>query len=77
MRGRGGCVGSFGHEHDFCRANRAENIDPRTNYAVKYATARGHLTHWKIGEKCPPKKKNGPKNGASSNVMGHLSQVSR
>ena len=44
MKGRGGCVRSFGHEHDFCQAEKAENTDPRTNYAVKYATARGHLT---------------------------------
>ena len=44
MKGRGGCVRSFGHEHDFCRAEKAENADSRTNYALKYATARGHLT---------------------------------
>ena len=31
-------------EHDFCQAQKAENADPRTNYAVKYATARGHRT---------------------------------
>ena len=43
MKGRGGCVRSFGHEHDFCQAEKAENTDPRTNYAVKYATARAHL----------------------------------
>ena len=30
-------------EHDFCQAEKAENTDPRTNYAVKYAAARGHL----------------------------------
>ena len=44
MKRRGGCVRSFGHEHDFCQAEKAENTDPRTNYAVKYATVRGHLT---------------------------------
>ena len=44
MEGRGGCVRSFGHEHDFCQAEKAENTDPRTNYAVKYATARGCLS---------------------------------
>ena len=32
----------FGYEHDFCQAEKAGNTDPRTNYAVKYATARGH-----------------------------------
>ena len=32
----GGCVRSFGHEHDFCPAEKAENTDARTNYAVKY-----------------------------------------
>ena len=26
-----------------CPAQKAENTDSRTNYAVKYATARGHL----------------------------------
>ena len=25
---------------DFCQARKAENTDPRTDYAVKYATAR-------------------------------------
>ena len=31
----------------FARPNKAENTDPRTNYAVKYATARGHLmSYW-------------------------------
>ena len=44
MKGRSNCVRGFGHEHDFCQAKKAENIDPRTNYAVKYATARGHLS---------------------------------
>ena len=43
MKGRGGCVRSFGHEHEFCQAEKAENTDPRANYAVTYATARGHL----------------------------------
>ena len=42
-KGRGGCVRTIGQEHDFCQAQKAENTDPRTNYAVKYATARGHL----------------------------------
>ena len=42
-KGRGGCVRSIGHEHNFCQAQKAENTDPSTNYAVKYATAHGHL----------------------------------
>ena len=29
--------------NELCQAQKAENTDPRTNYAVKYATARGHL----------------------------------
>ena len=29
--------------NDFCQAQQAENTDPCTNYAVKYATARGYL----------------------------------
>ena len=33
----------MGHEHELCQAQKAENTDPRTNYAVKYATARDHL----------------------------------
>ena len=37
-------MGSLGHEHDFCQAGKAENTDPRTYYAVKYAAVRGHLT---------------------------------
>ena len=41
--GKGGCVRNIGDEHDFFRAQKAENTDPRRNYAVKYATARGHL----------------------------------
>ena len=44
MKGGGGYVRSFGHEHDFCQAKKAENTDPCANYAVKSATARGHLT---------------------------------
>ena len=44
MKGRGGCGGSFGHERDCCQAEKVENINLRTNYAVKYAPARGHLT---------------------------------
>ena len=43
-KGRGGCAQNIGHEHDFCQAEKAESTDPRTNYAVKYATARGHLS---------------------------------
>ena len=43
MKGRGGCVRSFGRKQDLCQAETAENTDPRTNIAVKYATARGHL----------------------------------
>ena len=31
--GRGGCVRNIGHKHAFCRAQKAENTDPRTNYA--------------------------------------------
>ena len=46
-KGRGGSVRNIGHEHDFCQARKAENTDPRTNYAVKYATAGGHLTQGK------------------------------
>ena len=38
-KGRGGCVRKIGHEHDFCQAQKAGNTDPRTNNAVKYATA--------------------------------------
>ena len=45
MKGRGGCVRSLGHEHDCCQAGNAENTDLCTNCAVKYATARGHLTY--------------------------------
>ena len=43
VRGREGVVVSE-HEHEFSQAQKAENTDPRTNYAVKYATARGHPT---------------------------------
>ena len=43
-RARGGRVRNIGHEHEFCQAPKAENTDPRMNYAVKYATVRGHLT---------------------------------
>ena len=44
--GRGGCLRNHGHEHDFCQAQKAKTpIPARTNDAVKYATARGHLTH--------------------------------
>ena len=43
-KGRGGCVRNIGHQHDFCQTQKAENTDPRTNYAVKYVTARGHHT---------------------------------
>ena len=42
-KGRGGCVRNIGHEQDSCQAQKGENTDPHTNYAVKYATARGHL----------------------------------
>ena len=42
--GGGGGVGRReGMVDDFCQARKAENTDPRTNYAVKYATARGRL----------------------------------
>ena len=40
----GGSVRNYGHEHDFYQ-QKAENTDARTNYAVKYATARGHLMY--------------------------------
>ena len=40
LRGVGGREGVV---DDFCQARKAENTDPRTNYAVKYATARGRL----------------------------------
>ena len=43
-KGRGGCVRNIGHKHDFCQAQKAENTDPRANYALKYATARGLQT---------------------------------
>ena len=42
-RGRGGRLPNIGHEHDSCQAEKAENTDPGTNYAVKHAAARGHL----------------------------------
>ena len=48
-KGGGACVRNTGHEHDFCQAQKAENTDPCTNYAVKYATARGHLN---LGRGC-------------------------
>ena len=35
--------------NDFCQARKAENTDPRINYAVKYGTARGRLTFDAIG----------------------------
>ena len=37
---------------DFGKARKAENTDPRMNYAVRYATARGRLTlnDWKRGK---------------------------
>ena len=34
---------NIGHKHEICQSQQAENTDPCTNYAVKYATARGHL----------------------------------
>ena len=44
-KGRGGCVQNIGNEvqHEFRRAQKTENTDPCTNYAVKHATARGHF----------------------------------
>ena len=39
--GRGGCAQNSGHKHDFCRAQKAGNTDPRTNYAVNYASVSG------------------------------------
>ena len=48
-KGWGGCVRNIGHEHDFCQAQKAENTGPCTNYAVKNATARGHLNRvWEL-----------------------------
>ena len=38
-----GVGGREGVVDDFCQARKAKNTDPRTNYAVKYATARGRL----------------------------------
>ena len=43
-KGRVVCGRNIEHEHGFCQTHKAENTDPRTNYAEKYATARGHLT---------------------------------
>ena len=50
-KGRGGCVRNIGHEHDICQAQMAESTDPRTNCAVKYATARGHLKYGIVKKK--------------------------
>ena len=33
---------------DLCQARKAENTDPRTNHAVKYATAHGRLRNHDI-----------------------------
>ena len=53
-KGRGGCVRNIGHDHDFCKAQKAENTDPCPNYAVKYATARGPLRPLAlVGHKIP------------------------
>ena len=40
-KGRSGCVQIL--DPKVCQAQKAENTDSRTNYAVKYATARGNL----------------------------------
>ena len=40
-KGRSGCVQIL--DTKICQAQKALNTDSRTNYAVKYATARGHL----------------------------------
>ena len=48
---RGFCKGK--EYHYFCQAQKAENTDPRTNYAVVYATARGHLKSL-VSVKCLP-----------------------
>ena len=40
-RERSGCVQTL--DTKTCQAQRHKNTDSRTNYAVKYATARGHL----------------------------------
>ena len=42
-KGRSGCVQTLDTKR--CQAQKAYNTDSRTNYAVKYATARGHLSH--------------------------------
>ena len=39
-KGRGGCAQNFGHERDFCQAQKAENTDPLTNYAQKNPRVR-------------------------------------
>ena len=40
-KGRSGCLQIL--DMKTCQAQKAENINSRINYAVKYATARGHL----------------------------------
>ena len=41
-KGKSGCVRIL--DTKACQAQKAENTDSRMNSAVKYATARGHLT---------------------------------
>ena len=40
--GKGWLCPKCSTRYDFCQAQKAQNTDPSTNYAVKYATARGH-----------------------------------
>ena len=42
----GGSVRNIGHKLEFCQSQQAENTDPRTNYAVKYATGRLIFYHY-------------------------------
>ena len=41
----GGLEEGKGVVDDFCQARKAENTNPRTDYAVKYATVRGRLLY--------------------------------
>ena len=44
---------SFGHEHDFCQDEKAENTDARTVPALKYAAAHGHFIYSRSSLKSP------------------------
>ena len=50
-KGRGTCVRNIGHEHDFCQAQKAENTDRRTNYAVNMLLLVA-TTHHVMPNKC-------------------------